>query len=123
MPKGDRTGPMGLGARRGRAAGFCSGYDVPGYANTEIPRGFGMGRNRMNPGWCAFPGGGRGRRQGYSAWGPQRPGYFGGYSAAPQPFNPELEKETLENRILALKSELEAIGKRLNELSSQEKEP
>lgn len=123
MPKGDRTGPMGLGAKRGRAAGFCAGFGMPGYANTEIPRGFGMGRNRMNRGWCAFPGGGRGRQQDYTAWGPQRQGYLGDYSFAPQPFNPELEKETLKNRSLALQSELDAISKRLDELSSREKEP
>ncbi len=30
MPGGDRTGPGGFGPRRGRAAGFCAGYDAPG---------------------------------------------------------------------------------------------
>ncbi|NOX97263.1 MAG: DUF5320 domain-containing protein, partial [Nitrospirae bacterium] len=28
MPGGDGTGPMGLGSRTGRAAGFCAGYPV-----------------------------------------------------------------------------------------------
>jgi len=33
MPFGDRTGPLGLGPRTGRAAGFCAGYGMPGFAN------------------------------------------------------------------------------------------
>ena len=52
MPGGDRTGPMGMGPRTGRAAGYCSGAGVPGYANALAAGGFGM---RL--GW-----GGRGRR-------------------------------------------------------------
>ncbi|MCF7946089.1 MAG: DUF5320 domain-containing protein, partial [Spirochaetia bacterium] len=27
MPRGDRTGPDGMGPRTGRALGYCSGYD------------------------------------------------------------------------------------------------
>jgi hypothetical protein len=41
MPLGDRTGPMGQGPRTGRALGFCSGYDSPGYTKGV---GGGMGR-------------------------------------------------------------------------------
>jgi hypothetical protein len=33
MPRGDGTGPAGLGPMTGRAAGFCVGYPVPGYMN------------------------------------------------------------------------------------------
>ncbi|NIW15542.1 MAG: hypothetical protein GWN31_16790, partial [Candidatus Thorarchaeota archaeon] len=33
MPRGDRTGPWGLGPRTGRAAGYCAGYPVPGFMN------------------------------------------------------------------------------------------
>ena len=33
MPRGDRTGPAGLGPMTGRAAGFCAGYPMPGYMN------------------------------------------------------------------------------------------
>ena len=33
MPRGDGTGPAGLGPMTGRAAGFCAGYPVPGYMN------------------------------------------------------------------------------------------
>ena len=34
MPGGDGTGPMGWGPCSGRAAGYCSGYHRPGYANS-----------------------------------------------------------------------------------------
>ncbi len=44
MPRGDGTGPMGMGPMTGRAAGYCAGYSTPGYANPIIGRGFGFGR-------------------------------------------------------------------------------
>ena len=30
MPRGDGTGPMGMGPMTGRAAGFCAGYNSAG---------------------------------------------------------------------------------------------
>lgn len=54
MPRGDGTGPMGMGPMTGRAAGFCAGFNVPGFANVcgrggGFGRGFGrgMGMRRM----------------------------------------------------------------------------
>ncbi|MBA7566370.1 hypothetical protein ES708_08061 [subsurface metagenome] len=41
MPRGDRTGPEGLGPMTGRAAGYCTGNDMPGFANFYPGRGFG----------------------------------------------------------------------------------
>ena len=67
MPGGDRTGPMGAGPMTGRGAGFCAGYDVPGYMNNIPGRGFGGGRGRgLGRG---FRGGGRGWRNQYYATG------------------------------------------------------
>ena len=43
MPFGDRTGPLGQGPMTGRGAGYCAGYETPGYAN---PGGFGFGFGR-----------------------------------------------------------------------------
>ena len=40
MPRGDCTGPMGMGPMTGRAAGFCAGFGMPGYANHIQGRGF-----------------------------------------------------------------------------------
>lgn len=64
MPGGNQMGPLGQGPRTGRAAGFCAGYDVPGYANAPggppgRGGGFGWGGGRGRGGG----GGGRGRRR------------------------------------------------------------
>lgn len=61
MPRGDATGPAGLGPMTGRAAGYCAGYNMPGYANPIGGRGFGMGYGR------GF-GFGRGSRGGGFGW-------------------------------------------------------
>ncbi|MBZ0265402.1 DUF5320 domain-containing protein [bacterium] len=62
MPGGDRTGPSGTGPLTGRAAGYCAGYDDPGFANPGPRRGFGrrFGRGlQRRLGWE----GGRGRNR------------------------------------------------------------
>jgi hypothetical protein len=56
MPRGDGTGPAGLGPMTGRGAGYCASYPTPGFANT-YGRGSGMG---MGPRRSGFRG--RGRR-------------------------------------------------------------
>ena len=43
MPRGDGTGPMGMGSMTGRSAGYCAGSSMPGYAN---PKGVGCGFGR-----------------------------------------------------------------------------
>jgi len=40
MPRGDRTGPTGMGPMTGRAAGFCAGYPAPGFMNPVGARGY-----------------------------------------------------------------------------------
>lgn len=121
MPRGDRTGPMGAGPRSGRRAGFCSGFDRPGYANAEIPGGAPMEMAFRQRGWSGGPAaGGRGWRHRCFATG--RPGgmSFGAYPAPVQPLNPASEKASLKNRSRALQSELDAIKKRLEEIEPQE---
>lgn|GEM_PF-1388060 len=46
MPRGDRTGPLGMGPLTGRGAGFCAGFNIPGYLNTRFGRGLWLGRGR-----------------------------------------------------------------------------
>jgi hypothetical protein len=95
MPRGDRTGPLGMGERTGRAAGFCAGFDMPGYANQAPGRGFGRGRG----------GGGSGRRNA-----PYAP------PAASQNPDPELTRQLLKRQAEDLQSELEMVKKRLAEV-------
>lgn len=33
MPRGNGTGPAGMGPMTGRAAGYCAGYSMPGFMN------------------------------------------------------------------------------------------
>ena len=119
MPGGDGTGPMGMGPMTGRAAGFCAGFGVPGYANPALGRGFGMGFGRGRGFWGrGFGGGGRGWRHWFYATG--LPGWmrFGGYAPPYSKPDPDMEKQALKSQAEALQSELESIKKRLSEIES-----
>ncbi len=94
MPRGDTTGPMGQGPMTGRAAGFCAGYNVPGYGNT-VPAGRGgFGRG------CGFRAAGRGAgRANGRGFG------FGGYATGSQAagtpdaeLSPENERDVLSRQ-------------------------
>ncbi len=126
MPAGDGTGPSGMGPMTGRGAGYCAGYDAPGYANPAPGRGLGMawGGGR-GAGWGRGVGwGGRGRRAygrvrgrfGYApVWGAPPPAY-GPYSAPP---TPDQETEFLKVQAKALQDELDAISQRITELEQE----
>jgi len=103
MPGGDRTGPMGAGPRTGRAAGYCSGADVPGYANPV--GGLGLGRG--------FRGGGRGWRHMYYATGIS--GRARGWRGS-QALGTEDEATALKSQADWLKSQLEAIQARIEQI-------
>jgi len=111
MPGGDRTGPWGLGPRTGRAAGYCAGSNVPGYANI----GFGRGRGR------GFGRGFRGRGRFFWAEGayPYPSPYYP--ETYPEPSKEE-EKAYLEDMVKGLEEEIKMIRGRLQELSKEKKE-
>jgi len=44
MPEKDRTGPMGMGPKTGRGAGFCTGFKITGNNNPIIERAMWFGR-------------------------------------------------------------------------------
>jgi len=113
MPRGDGTGPAGMGPMTGRAAGYCAGYQMPGFMNPMgcrggfrgRGRGFGGGRGWRNryhatgvPGWAAAP-------YGYPAWGPVEPN-----------ITPEQELAGLKEQAQYFKDALDEIGKRIGEL-------
>jgi len=56
MPRGDGTGPAGLGPMTGRAAGYCAGYSVPGFMNPMPRRGLGYGGFTGAHGPSPYPG-------------------------------------------------------------------
>ncbi len=116
MPRGDGTGPAGMGPMTGRAAGYCAGYDRPGFTNPAGGRmgaGFGWGRGRGM-------GYGRGMgRWGYPAAAPYNAPYnpYGQYG-----YTPEQEKEILQNQAKSIENELKQIQKRLSDLEAESKE-
>lgn len=101
MPRGDGTGPMGMGRMTGRGAGYCTGFAAPGYAN---PIGFGYGF-----------GGGRGFRRTFYATG--LPGWGRlGYPAYAGTYGPAVdEKELLSQEVEYLENQLELVKKRLSD--------
>ncbi len=130
MPRGDGTGPAGMGPMTGRGAGYCAGYSVPGYANTFSGRypagrrafggGFGQGRGYRNwyystglPGWSRYS-------MGLPAWGRTAgyPYYSDHYVAD---IKPEQEIEILKSQSENLKQQLDDINKRVEELKKEEK--
>jgi hypothetical protein len=107
----------------GRAAGYCAGYGVPGYANPVGGRGF--------AGWGRGRGGGRGYRHGYWATGLPgwaRAGY--GYPAWGGPANPayptpamagpsrEQELEMLRGQAEHFETALSDIKQRIEQLEA-----
>jgi hypothetical protein len=120
MPFGDRTGPMGLGPMTGRAAGYCGGYDAPGYTNPIPGRGFG-GRG--------FGGGGWGRGFGGRGWGWGRAGWSAPAWGTPYgvlPYDPSYapamrpreEARALKEQAEYFQGALEEINKRISELET-----
>ncbi len=104
MPRGDGTGPMGMGPMTGRGAGLCSGFAAPGAANNL--GGFGGG--------CRRGGGRMMRGAGFS--GNNR---FMGQQNAGATVPVANEKEFLANQAKFLEKQLEQVKQRLGSVSSE----
>lgn len=104
MPRGDGTGPAGLGPMTGRAAGRCAGYPTPGYLNNFWP---GAGYRFRGRGW------GRGWGRGRGRWNWGLP-----YPAAPgtTPLSTEQEAQALRAQAELLEESLNGIRRRIAEL-------
>ena len=118
MPRGDSTGPMGMGPMTGRQAGYCAGNNMPGYFKNAGGRTFGMGYGRGTGfGRRGGRGGGFGFRNRFVARGLAS---SGGIFAAPySDQDPDIEKQFLNNRVEMLQIELDAVKKRLDELTAK----
>ncbi|NQT21613.1 MAG: DUF5320 domain-containing protein [Planctomycetes bacterium] len=115
MPRGDGTGPAGMGPMTGRAAGYCAGYSVPGYANPGGGRGFGRG-------------GGWGRRNrfyatGLTGWQRAAAGVppYGGVPPVYAPPTKEQELGFLKDEAEGLQGALSDITKRIEKLEAEGK--
>jgi hypothetical protein len=133
MPRGDQTGPAGLGPMTGRAAGYCAGYSMPGYVNPVFGGGF-FGRGR---GFYGRGGGGRGFRNMYYATGltgwqrasmggpfgfaQGEPAFAGAYPYAGE-VTPKQETDILKTEADLLKRQLEDIQGRIDSLEKAQSE-
>ena len=123
MPRGDGTGPAGMGSMTGRAAGYCAGYSVPGFANPYGGRYSGAGKGAFGgrgmghrnwyyatglPGWSRY-------NMGLPAWGGQV-----GYPTYGSPYIPDVdpkeEVKMLKDQAGMLKRQLDDIQGRMDEL-------
>ncbi len=95
MPRGDRTGPNGMGTMTGRAAGFCAGKHEAGF--TTAPGFFETGR---------FTARGFGRGAGRQA---------------PPPPAPEQEHEAIGAEIQALERRIDYLKRELDAIDSRKK--
>ncbi|HOW57688.1 MAG TPA: DUF5320 domain-containing protein [Smithellaceae bacterium] len=118
MPRGDATGPQGMGPMTGRGAGYCAGFNAPGYMNNIPGRGLRTGFGR-GMGGRSMRGGGFGFRNRFFATGFPGRAWFSAYTEPYQNANPETEKEFLRDQATALENELKAIKARISELESE----
>jgi hypothetical protein len=108
----------------GRAAGFCAGYDVPGFANVFFGRGSGRGFGG---------GGGRGRGRGWrnrffatglTGW--QRAANTQPPASGPYPLEQapaaDVDVETLKAQARHFEDALQGIRKQIEELESRTEE-
>ncbi|MFC1542981.1 DUF5320 domain-containing protein [Candidatus Neomarinimicrobiota bacterium] len=123
MPRGDRTGPGGMGPMTGRAAGYCGGYATPGYTNPGPRAGLGFAGGFSR-------GAGRGWRNMYYATGlagwqrglyPSQDYPQAGPYRMPvaQTMTKQQEVEALKGQTEYFESALGEIRKRLDELESE----
>jgi len=120
MPRGDGTGPAGAGPMTGRAAGFCAGYPVPGYANPVGGRGYG--------GWGRGFGWGRGRGFGWAgagygmpAWGGPAGPYAPEYGVAGPQITTEQELAGLKQQAEYFQDALDGIKEHIEQLETENK--
>ncbi len=114
MPGGDRTGPMGMGAMTGRAAGDRAGAGSP---NPVPGRGHEMGFGwRCGARSRGFNGGGRRWRNMFRPNGLLGSMQILDHTAQDQKPAPEMEQQALMNKAESLQSELDIIRKRLGEI-------
>jgi hypothetical protein len=106
-----------MGPMTGRAAGYCAGAGIPGYANAIPGRAMGWGGS----GRCR---GNRWRHWYYATGLPgwARMGYAPPWAAGPMAAPPPAEQEAgyLKEQAAYLQQQLDAIGQRLQELEKQE---
>ena len=124
MPRGNRRGPWGEGPMTGRGAGYCAGYEAPGWMN---PIGGGGGGRGL--GWGRGPGLGGGYGMGWrhgwaGRWPVNHPWASVGFGG-PTPFygapahSRESEMSSLREQATHVEGVLNEIRSRIAELEKE----
>jgi hypothetical protein len=93
----------------GRGAGYCAGYNAPGFMNPVGGR-LGMGFRRGRARWWGTPY----PAQGWGSWVPS----YGAYPYAPS-YSAEQEKEALQNQAKFFEDQLTSLKERIEELEAE----
>lgn len=105
MPRGDRTGPVGMGPMTGRGQGYCAGSQVPGFAFYGGSNCLGRGR--------------RNRRFFRGFYGPVLANTEAFYPLQPV-YNKQTEIDYLKAHKEVLRQDLEEIEKQISYLEEQD---
>ncbi|MFW5913102.1 MAG: DUF5320 domain-containing protein [Candidatus Hadarchaeota archaeon] len=144
MPRGDGTGQLGMGPMTGRGAGYCAGYNTPGFANSVPRAGLGLRRGRgrfggqgrrrnmfyltgqpgwmrfgFSPGWSGTPPGLQYTNQGTQQGGQAPQGSANPISGPQAPGTQDTSRQevkVLENQMEALKAQMDQIRERIDQL-------
>lgn len=122
MPGGNRTGPQGFGPMTGRAAGYCAGFDEPGYVDAGAWPAYGGGRR-----WGGRRRGRRSRHMYYATGRPRWARWAAGpaWGQAPmvgsyaQPIPREQRAQALEEQATLLREELADLEQAIAELRDE----
>ncbi len=108
MPRGDRTGPNGMGSKTGRNLGYCVGNNQAGFENNtdDYSRGRGFAGGNRNRGNNYSRGMGFGFRHGFNLSGASN---LVGIR----------EKTLIENEINTLKDQLDNLETKLKTLKNE----
>ena len=116
MPGGDKRGPRGQGPMTGRGAGYCAGFDGPGFMADDTARGAGFGWGRGFGGrgrWRGGPGLGYGQGRGF------RRG-FGPAINAPYDATSTGDRRTMGEEVALLREQISDLEDRLAQIKDDE---
>lgn len=114
MPRGDRTGPNGMGPMTGRGAGYCAGFSVPGFMNPFGMQGQGFSRGGRR--------GGRGYGRGFGYFAQILPYVNPAYYPVEAPQlgydNPEASVDSANRRLEVLRNQADQLESTLKSLKN-----
>lgn len=103
----------------GRAAGYCAGYNVPGFANAGPGMGYGRAGGRGMAWRRGWGGGGGYTPPAYYGWGAPPAAPAAVPPTVPPAGAPQNERAVLEQQVAALQAQLNYLQERLQALGDE----